>query len=239
MKNKIYYDDMTEYVQNIEYATASTPAHEPLKGPQLSAFRRLIMQLRWPAHYVMPEFLFRSSELAQRVSSATGGDLKYANKLLESMKAAAERGEALCKIHPLSGDPVVVSYFDASLGNSKQKAQQGEIHFLTTQSVFKQPTCANVLEFHSNRVHRVVRSSLAAEGCSMTSAGDRQLFIRVIFDAFVHGKTDIGSSWRKELKIPGCLVTDAKGLHDHLQKTGGVASEKQAALDIANDETTH
>ena len=34
------------------------------------------------------------------------------------------------------------------------------------------------------------------------------------------------------MKTAGCLVTDAKGLHDHVHKTGGVATEKQAALDI-------
>ena len=66
----------------------------------------------------------------------------------------------------------------------------------------------------------------------MTSAGDRQLYSRVILDAFMYGKTDINSGWRRELQTPGCLVTDAKGLHDHILKTGGIASEKQAALDM-------
>ena len=67
----------------------------------------------------MPEFLFRTSELAQRVSTATGNDLKYTSKLLEDMKAAALRGEALTKIHPVKSDLIFVSYFDASLGTSK------------------------------------------------------------------------------------------------------------------------
>eukprot|EP00435_Cladocopium_sp_Y103_P070035 s255_g34.t1 len=233
VKDGIYYDDMAEYINTIEYAKVETPNDQPLKGSQLSAYRRLAMQLRWPAHFVMPEFLYRTSELAQRVSTATGGDLKYANKLLESMKAAASRGEALTKIHPLKGELVFVSYFDASLGTSKTtRAQQGEIHFLTTNSVFQNPSRANIVEFHSNKVHRVVRSSLAAEGCSMTSAGDRQLYSRVILDAFLYGKTEVNSGWRQHLKTPGCLVTDAKGLHDHILKTGGVASEKQAALDM-------
>ena len=30
---------------------------------------------------------------------------------------------------------------------------------------------------------------------------------------------------------PGCLITDAKGLHDHLHKTGGAATETQSASD--------
>ena len=66
----------------------------------------------------------------------------------------------------------------------------------------------------------------------MTSASDRQLYSRIILDAFMYGKTEVNSNWRHEIKTPGCLVTDAKGLHDHILKTGGIASEKQAALDM-------
>ena len=66
----------------------------------------------------------------------------------------------------------------------------------------------------------------------MTSAGDKQLYSRIIFDAFMFGRTEINSEWRAQIRTPGCLVTDAKGLHDHVQKTGGTASEKQTALDM-------
>lgn len=136
-------------------------------------------------------------------------------------------------IQPLDGKPMMVSFFDASLGTSKQgRAQQGEIHLLTSTNTMTKPSVSNILEFHSNKIQRVVRSSLAAEGCAMSSAGDKQLFNRVILDVFLYGKLDLSSSWRQELVTPGCLITDAKGLHDHLHKTGGTASEKQAALDM-------
>ena len=228
-----FIDDMTEYIAKVEFAKEETPSEAPLEGKQLSAFRRLIMQLRWPAHHVLPEYLFRVSDLAQRVGQATGGDLKYANKVLASMKEGASRGKAIMRIPPIPQQPLMVSFFDASLGNSKSaQAQQGEIHLLTNTTAFQQPAPACVLEFHSNRIRRVVRSSLAAEGCAMSSAGDRQLFSRVLLDAFLYGKTAIDQEWRRNLVTPGCLVTDAKGLHDHLHKTGGVATERQAALDM-------
>lgn len=128
-------------------------------------------------------------------------------------------------------------YFVASLGKSKSaRAQQGEIHLLTTQHALKGSARASILEFHSHRVHRVARSSLAAEGCAMVSASDRQLFNRVLFDALMilmYGSSEITKEWRRNLSTVGWTVTDAKGLHDHVHKTGGVASEKQAAaLDI-------
>ena len=143
------------------------------------------------------------------------------------MKESAEKGEATLSIKPLKGSPMFISFFDASLGKSSNRAQQGEVHFLSTTLALQQETVANMIEFHSNKVPRVVRSSLAAEGSAMATAGDRMLYNRVLFDALYHGKLEI-----RELTTPGCLVTDAKGLHDHVHKTGGIATEKQSALDI-------
>ena len=232
-KDHTFEDDMTEYINKVEYAPEETEQTKALEGKQLSAFRRLIMQLRWPAHHVLPEYLFRVSDLAQRVGEANGGDLKYANKVLKSMKETASEGKAKTRIPPMKGELLLVSYFDASLGTSKSsQAQQGELHLLTSTDAFHKPAPACILEFHSNRIRRVVRSSLAAEGCAMSSAGDRQLFNRVIADSFLFGKLDISSNWRREIRTKGCLITDAKGLHDHLHKTGGVATERQAALDM-------
>ena len=227
-----FYDDMTDYVSKIEYASVKGPLEQELAGSDLSAFRRLVMQLRWPAHLVMPEYLFATSDLAQRVSKCTFADLKHANNVLKQMKESAEKGEATLSIKPLKGSPMFISFFDASLGKSSNRAQQGEVHFLSTTLALQQETVANMIEFHSNKVPRVVRSSLAAEGSAMATAGDRMLYNRVLFDALYHGKLEIGSNWRRELGTPGCLVTDAKGLHDHVHKTGGIATEKQSALDI-------
>lgn len=66
----------------------------------------------------------------------------------------------------------------------------------------------------------------------MVSATDRQLSNRVLFDALMYGSSEITKEWRRNLSTVGWTVTDAKGLRNHVHKTGGVASEKQAALDI-------
>ena len=44
---------------------------------------------------------------------------------------------------------------------------------------------------------------------------------------------------RHKLKIPGVLITDAKSLYDHLNKTGSVPKEKQTLIDllVARDST--
>ena len=42
----------------------------------------------------------------------------------------------------------------------------------------------------------------------------------------------MGPMWRHELKIPGILVTDARSLHDHINKTGSLPSERQTLIDV-------
>ena len=124
-----------------------------------------------------------------KVATACGEYLNNANQLLVAMKKAAAEGGAENLLHPVPGEAWFVSYFDASLGKSEaMTAQQAEIHFLTGVEVEKKPTKANMLEFNSSKVHRVVRSSLAAESCAMTSAADKILYNRALFGALFHGQ---------------------------------------------------
>ena len=118
------------------------------------------------------------------------------------MKIAAEAGKATNVLYPLDGESLFVSYFDASLGKTQaMSAQQKEIHFITTKAVESRPAKASLLEFHSGKVHRVVRSSLAAEACAMTTAADRVLYNRALFDAMYHGRVDITPQWREQLRV--------------------------------------
>ena len=145
----------------------------------------------------MPEFLYRVSALAQKVAMACGEDLNNANQLLVAMKKAAAEGGAENILHAVPGEALFVSYFDASLGKSEaMTAQQAEVHFLTEVDVEKKPTKAVLLEFHSSKVHRVVRSSLAAESCAMTSAADKILYNRALFGALFHWQEVVTPQWR-------------------------------------------
>ena len=103
---------------------------------------------------------------------------------------------------------------------------------LTDDRVAREPTNASVLEYHSVRIPRVVRSTMAAESASMSTALSRQLYARLLVEALVHGDPDVSEGWRYRLRVPGVLVTDAKSLYDHLHKTGSVPSERQTLIDL-------
>ncbi|CAE7864387.1 TY1B-PL [Symbiodinium microadriaticum] len=234
VKNGIFYNDMTAYVQAIQAPDLKgLKKGELLAGPSLKAYRRLVAQLRWPAHHVLPELLFEVSCLAQRVSGAKTEDLKEGVALLARFHEAARQGKASLAFYPVSGKPTLVTFFDASLGKTAgdAAAQRGEVHFLTGEQGLRGPCAASILEFHSNKIARVVRSSMAAECCSLAASADKLIYNQKLLDALWYGATLVGTDWRTNLQTAGHLVTDAKSVYDHLHGTS-MASERQTALDI-------
>ena len=226
-------DDMESYVMKILPMEYEAKNENRLNAKEVTKFRRLIMQMRWPAQHVLPVYMYVVSHLAQKVTQAVGADAKKANEVLAKMKESAKRGEAVLHYYGLRGELMVVSYFDASLGKKEAMAAQlGEFHIITTQDVQEKVVCGNVIEYHSNKIARVVRSSMAAEGCAMTTAADHQLLSRMLCDAFWFGKTEVAPKWKEQILTKGAIITDAKSLYGHCLKVGHMASERQTALDI-------
>ena len=233
IKAGVFYNDMAAYVLAIQAPSLTgLKKGEPLNPTNLKAYRRLVAQLRWPAHHVLPELLFEVSCLAQRVSGATSCDLRAGVELLEKFHELAREGKACLAFPPLD-KPALVTFFDASLGKTSDvaSAQRGEVHFLTSCDCVLRPVPAAILEFHSNKIARVVRSSMAAECCSLAGSADKLLYNQKLLDALWFGETGVDPEWRSHLRTEGHLVTDAKSVYDHLQGTA-MASERQTALDI-------
>ena len=233
-KKRIMIDDMGKYVEKIEGMKSNGEKTQPLSPKDLTSFRQLVMRMRWPCQHVMPEYMYRVSALAQRVSKANYEDVKTANVLLKEMQDTAKGGGgAKLTYRAVVGEPCFVSYFDASLGKKDDgTAQQGEVHLLTDTAVTSSPRTACLIEFHSNKIARVVRSSMAAESCALATATDKQLYNRLLYGALRNGDLEVPSTWREKLCCPGYMITDAKSLFDHCHKTGHLAQERQTALDL-------
>ena len=225
---------MNNYILELKPAMILEKDEDAALGPaSLKELRRLVAQLRGPVHLVLPEFLFQVSSLAQKVGNPKVKDLQAANELLVKVKAMARQGLALVKFQGLRGEPLLVSYFDASLGKaSETAAQRGEVHFIMDKNVLSGNGRGNILEYHSNKISRVVRSSMAAECCSMAAASDRLVYNLKLFEALYFGKLEVPAARRAELQVKGHLVSDAKSLFDHVNGSGQLATERQVSLDI-------
>ena len=227
-------DDMTAYVKNIKVPEVTKKSPEtPLDEKELTAFRQLVMRLRWPAQLAMPQVLYEVSLLAQKVSKATHGDFREAQALHKRFLQEAEAGRAALKYPKMEGVPFLVTYFDASLGKEVDgKSQLGAIHFLTDEGVMNGPRPACAVEFTTTKSSRVVRSSMAAEACSMSIAVDRHMYARLVLDMLLRGSYPVTASWREDCRVKGGVVTDAKSLYDHLSTTGQIPKERQTMLDL-------
>ena len=62
---------------------------------ELHDYRSLTGQLAWPARESMPQLAYSVSDLQQKVSQATVGDLVHANNVLNLAKKNVEDGQVL------------------------------------------------------------------------------------------------------------------------------------------------
>ena len=91
---------------------------------------------------------------------------------------------------------------------------------------------ATILEFHSNKITRVVKSSMAAESSSMSTTADRLIFNMKLYDALAHGHLTVHADWRTSLRTPGHLVTHEKSLFDYVHGSSMMSTERQTSLDV-------
>ena len=232
-----YKDSMASYVKNIQVPDLEKKkgeaSKELLKPADLTAFRQLVMRLRWPAQLAMPQMLYSVSSLAQRVSKATYADYQEAVGLHKRFLEEVREGRAELKYPRLQGTPFLVTFFDASLGKEADgKSQLGAIHFLSDTAVEYGPRPAAVVDFQTSKSTRVVRSTMAAESASLSLAADRHVYTRLILDQMLRGVYEVKPTWRTDCQVGGGLVTDARSVYDHMGTTGQVPQERQTMLDL-------
>jgi hypothetical protein len=241
---------MKDYVMQMQPINMETmTAERDVTEPERSALLSLVMKAAWPARHCMPQALYGVSRIAQAVKAATTEHVKGMNKHLDFMKAEAQADRAQLRYVKIDLATVrVITPFDASFaGEDGGKSQAGFLNLVTDDRTLSGEALANVVEFGSNKISRVVRSTMAAESAALSLALDRQLYVRMLLEALMYGERAQGYRWKENLSIPGMvlaqtrtqafivpgnMVTDAKSLYDHLSRTGNLPTERQVMLDL-------
>ena len=192
-------------------------------------------QVRWPVNRVCVRKAYKVSRISQRNPTRLHiADLKELRKLIKEVKAENEQG--LCQLEFHKNDLerlVLVTYLDASYAKEPgSKSQAGFVTIATTHTAETDFDLGTIIEFQSSTIRRVTGSCMASEAAALSLAIDRQLYARVLLQSIIHGEPSFSDEWRNNLTIPGILVTDAKSLFDHLNKTGSIPRERQTLLDL-------
>ena len=229
--------DMDEYIGNLTVMELKKPVQEEVKldDGTVHIFRSVLAKVRWPVSHVVPELAYAVSSLAQVGPTAlTWEQARQLNLVVTTLKKMAQAGQARIVLPKLRGNQVaVVTPFDASFAKEPGlKSQAGFMSFLTTGDLTKGEVPGALVEYQNTTISRVVKSTLASESASLSTALDRQLYLRLLVQSLLEGEPIYAPDWRHKLTVPGILVTDAKSLYDHLNTTGKIPKERQTMIDL-------
>ena len=107
---------------------------------------------------------------------------------------------------------------------------------------------ANLLDWGSKKIHRVVKSTLAAEAAAMSFGFDRSIFARAVYSEIIAGRSTTWQLMSKEIPlalqladnaghlpsndIALGLATDCKSLFDLRNRPTSTPTEKRITLDL-------
>jgi hypothetical protein len=125
----------------------------------------------------------------------------------------------------------VAAVHDASfMQQTREGSQQGYAIMLGSTDLYDGAAVTHLLDWGSSKIHRKVRSTLAAEAAAAARAYDRAIYARAMIAEIENG---LQGHWKEEIKtIPFCLGTDCKSLYDLCMKEGSLPDERRVALDL-------
>jgi hypothetical protein len=211
-----------------------------LTPQEMTQYLSVTQQLSWPARTTLPGLNYLVSELQQKASKATVADLARCNWVLKQAQKMSREGACLWFRKPAPGmekvEPLVVAVHDASFaGQTDFGSQQGYLVAVGHRTSLEKPEKGHfhLVDWGSSKIHRVVRSTMAAEAASASMAHDRGTLVRYVLCQL--GGTDQQLPWQVAMRdVAYAMVTDCRSLAEHCSKTGATVTEKRVALDIAD-----
>jgi hypothetical protein len=210
--------DQTGYVKDrLEPAVLrGGDAKRPLDKEEMKLLRRLTGKINWAATQSRPDLSYTVVELSTKFKQPQLEDLKKANKAIIRLTANPVK----LLFPKITGGLKIVIYSDAAFRNLPDQISSGRGHivFLTGGGGRAAP-----LGWTSNKVKRVVGSTVAAEALSLKMGLDHGFYLRAILAEVL--AVDM-------FKIPIIAHIDSNNLFEAVYSTKFV-EDKKLRLDIA------
>lgn len=223
-KNGVISINQHDYIENAEIPQLQfNPGggkEDVLSDKDVTSFRSMVGMLNWVVQSTRPDLAFDMVDLSTRFKCAKIEDLKRVKKIVTKLRS--EKSEIVFPdLGPFSVWRLVV-FSDASFGNLSGGVDScgGFLIFLSA----KCNSCPII--WKSGRVQRVVKSTLAAEGLSLSEALDEAIYVR-------HVLCQIFSVPSKSEHFAITGVTDHEGLCRNIRSTK-LVEDRRLRLDIAS-----
>ena len=210
-----------EYVENLELIPLTTINTQnklrPLADVEITILRGAIGQLNWLSGITRPEISFCVSEVSSRITSATVSDILTINKAIKFVKSTP----GYITIPKLDLRSIkIVTFSDSSFNNLPNGNSQGaHIVFLADDNNSSCP-----VSWTSNKVKRVVKSTLAAETLAFSEGADNAYFIRNLLQEIILMPTVSA--------IPIHCLTDSQSLFETVG-TSNQISDRRLRVEIS------
>jgi len=162
-------------------------------------------------------------------------DLKDANAVIRTAKRIGSQEKIRFTDMIDIENCVVLGVGDAAFDNVENSGSQGGKLLLSAHKdilTSKELVPISVMEWTSNKVKRVVRSTLAAEAYVMGESAEGVEYLRALLAELFDPEYSVKNRAPCEERIAGILVTDARSLHDSLRKEGGAVRDRRLRLEL-------
>ena len=125
---------------------------------------------------------------------------------------------------------------DAAHANLEGGAsQQGHLILAAHASITNCRVPVSMLSWQSRKIKRVVRSSLAAETCSMSTCQEHLDWMHTMWEQMTRGDFALENYEQFLTARPSILVADCKSLYDAIHKEGAApaSTDKRLAIELA------
>ena len=227
------------------WITSDRKAHRgsPVTEVERSQLRSVIGSLSWVTRVCRPDIAYQVHKLQTKMTVAVVDDLLCANNLLKFVKESPNKGLFFAYGAFDFDKAKILSFTDAShaadFDNSKNgklmgyRSQSGRILALGGKDFVRTGKGKiHILDYHSNIIRRVCRSTLQAETLSMVSGYDEAEHIRHIMHG-IHG--GIPDSTKAMDNYDVVMFTDCRSLEEHLRQAGlHSVGDKRLATDLCS-----
>ena len=214
--------DMEQYKHELEQIEVSkadkTKPERLLNSKEHTQFRGGVGSLGWSVDHCCPQLSFQLAELRRKQASPTVQDLLKLNKVIRAEKVI----ESKIKIRSIPVEHLrFMGIHDAAHANLEGGAsQQGHLILAVYASITNCRVPVSVLNWQSKKIKRVVRSSLAAETCRMSTCQEHLDWMRTMWEQMTRGDFVLENYEQFLTARPSIHVTDCKSLYDAIHKEG-------------------